>query len=95
LLIEFLALSPISGPDDSHALVADGETHGQDSAAYVAEREIAKLASAMRSVFGEHQSGIIKDLGCELEGYAVLGQVVAGLPLVPFELHCGTILWRA
>jgi hypothetical protein len=92
LLIECLALSPISGTDDSDSLVADGETHGQDSTTDPAESEVARLGSTMCSVFREHEAWIIEDLCCEFEGDAMLGKVVTGLPLVPFELHRRTIV---
>ncbi len=41
----------------------------------------------MRCIVGEHEFGIIEHVGGELEGDAVLREVVPCLRLVPLEIH--------
>jgi len=92
LLIECLALSPVSGTDDSDSLTPEHEAHGQDPTVHPPESKVTVLGATVCGIFGEHESAIIEYLGCKLERDAVLGHVVTGLSLVPLELHYGTIV---
>ena len=91
LLIECLALSPISGTDDSDSLASEREAHGQDPTGHSPESKVTVLGSTVSCIFGEDESGIIEHVCCKLEGDAVLRYIVTSLPLVPLELHCCTI----
>lgn len=94
LVIECLALSPVSGPDDSDSLASEREAYGQDATAHAPESEVAVLGSTVSRIFGEDESRIIEYSCCKLEGDTVLGHIVTGLPLVPLELHWRTIVGR-
>jgi hypothetical protein len=87
LLIECLALSPVSGTDDSDSLAPEREAYGQDSTAHPPESKVTNLGATVCCIFGERESGIIEHLCCKLKGDAVLGYVATGLPLVPLELQ--------
>ena len=89
LRIECLALSPVSGTDDSNSLASEREAHGQDATAHTPESKVAILGSTVSRIFGEDESRIIERPRCKLEGNTVLGYIVTGLPLVPLELHSG------
>jgi hypothetical protein len=92
LLIEKLALSPVARTDDPDAVAPDHEADRQNAAAHPSKGEVPRLGSTMGGIFGEHDSRIIEHSLREFEGDAVFGEVVAGLPRVPLELHCRTIV---
>jgi hypothetical protein len=56
------------------------------------EREIAGLGPAVGSVLGEDESGIVEHFGGEVEGHAVLREVLSSLSRIPLELHHRTIV---
>ena len=91
LLIECLALSPVSGTDDSDSLAPERKAHGQDPTTHPPESKVTVLGATVCGIFGEHELGIIEHLACKLKGDAVLDHVVTGLALVPLELHEGTV----
>lgn len=87
LLIERLASSPVAGADDTDALSANREAHGQDAASHLPERKVPTLRNAMRSVFGKDKLWVIENLDREIERNSVLLLIDSSLLLAPFELH--------
>jgi hypothetical protein len=92
LLIECFALPPVAGTKNSDAFTSDREADGQDATAHSPEGEVTLLGSAMSGIFGKYECPVLEDVRCNLEGDAVLDKVVACFPIIPLELHYGTIV---
>ena len=84
-LIRALALSPVTGPEDSDYVVAVRESDCQDPAFDPTEAVVSLFARAMRQILRDHAVRIGEGELCLRERHRMLPLVLLILLRVPFE----------
>src|SRR5262245_60590441 len=75
-----------AGRDDPNPLPALCVNHGKEVLLDHAEQDIATLAVILTPVLTYHSEWVIEGQASCLEAYAVIGQILGGLDVIPLEL---------
>jgi hypothetical protein len=78
-LINYLALSPVTGAKYSNDTAAIGKTDGENAAVDLSETKIAFFGFTMSEVFGYDTAGISEGILCQRKRYSVLLRFSASL----------------
>src|SRR5262249_20282425 len=81
-----------AGRDDPNPLAALSVNDGKEVVLDHAEQDIATLAVILTSVLTYHRERIIEGQASCLEAYAVIGQILGGLDVIPIELIISHLL---